>query len=272
MFTVSKVAWYILQPSHFVMILLGLGLFLAIFTRAKNSAKVILLTAATIIAVVVFSPLDQLALKVLEDRFARPASMPRDIAGVMILGGGINMNITQDRGFVTFQATAERMIYGVMLANQYPDKPVLFSGGSPDVIRQDLKEADSAVKILTDLGIDRKRIILERQSRNTFENFLFSSALADPKKYTSPWLLVTSARHMPRALAVAQYFHWNVVPYPVDYSTYREIKWIPSLNLSQSFANFDNAMKEWVGLAYYYYKGYTHDLLPKPLLGQPKGA
>lgn len=272
MFTVSKIAWYILQPSHFVMILLGLGLFLAVFTKARNSARIILLTAATIIAIVVFSPLDQLALKTLEDRFPHPQTLPANVAGVMILGGGINVEMTENRQLASFQPSADRLIYGAIIGNRYLDKPVLFSGGSPDVIRQDLKEADSAVEVLQSLGIPRKRMIIERQSRNTFENFLYSSPLADPKKYTDPWILVTSARHMPRAVAVAQYFNWKVIPYPVDYNTYKEIRWIPSLNLSQAFANFDGAMKEWVGLAYYYYKGYTRELLPKPLSQPVKGS
>jgi uncharacterized SAM-binding protein YcdF (DUF218 family) len=42
---------------------------------------------------------------------------------------------------------------------------------------------------------------------------------------TRPWLLVTSAWHMPRALATFCAAGWNVTPYPVDYRTGIRTPW-----------------------------------------------
>ena len=44
------------------------------------------------------------------------------------------------------------------------------------------------------------RITAEEQSRNTIENAVFSRLIAQPKP-GERWLLVTSAFHMPRAIA-----------------------------------------------------------------------
>ena len=54
--------------------------------------------------------------------------------------------------------------------------------------------------LLTELGVHPARLLLEEQSRNTAGNAEFSLALAKPKP-GERWLLVTSASHMPRAMA-----------------------------------------------------------------------
>ena len=54
-------------------------------------------------------------------------------------------------------------------------------------------------EVLASLGVETNRVIYEDQSRNTYENAVFSKRLIDPGQ-SERWLLVTSARHMPRAI------------------------------------------------------------------------
>ena len=68
------------------------------------------------------------------------------------------------------------------------------------------------------LGIAHDRITAEEQSRNTIENAVFSRLLADPKP-GERWLLVTSAFHMPRAIAAFRAAGFPVEAYPVDWRT-----------------------------------------------------
>ena len=68
------------------------------------------------------------------------------------------------------------------------------------------------------LGVAHDRITAEEQSRNTIENAVFSRLLADPKP-GERWLLVTSAFHMPRAIAAFRAAGFPIEAYPVDWRT-----------------------------------------------------
>ena len=68
------------------------------------------------------------------------------------------------------------------------------------------------------LGIAHERITAEEQSRNTVENAVFSQLLAHPQP-GERWLLVTSAYHMPRAMAAFRAAGFAVEAYPVDWRT-----------------------------------------------------
>ncbi|MGI9436581.1 MAG: YdcF family protein, partial [Geminicoccaceae bacterium] len=63
------------------------------------------------------------------------------------------------------------------------------------------------------MGIELAQIEVETQSLNTHENLAF---LAD-RLGEEPFLLVTSATHMPRAMAVADRLDLNAIPQPADF-------------------------------------------------------
>jgi uncharacterized SAM-binding protein YcdF (DUF218 family) len=114
------------------------------------------------------------------------------------------------------------------------------------------------------LGVAHDRITAEEQSRNTIENAVFSRLLADPKP-GQRWLLVTSASHMPRAIATFRAAGFAVEAYPVDWHTKgrhdtAELFGSPAGGLAMT----DYAVHEWVGLAVYWLTGKTSELFPAP--------
>ena len=102
------------------------------------------------------------------------------------------------------------------LARRFPNARVVFSGGSANLISNDAREADFAGAIFESLGVDKSRLIMERESRNTQENAEFSKALVKPKE-GERWVLVTSAFHMPRSVGLFRKAGFAVEPYPVDW-------------------------------------------------------
>jgi uncharacterized SAM-binding protein YcdF (DUF218 family) len=88
-----------------------------------------------------------------------------------------------------------------VLARRYPNARIVFSGGNANLVSSDAaKEADFAMPVFESFGFAKDRLIMERRSRNTYENAKFSNALVSPKS-GEQWLLVTSAHHMPRSFA-----------------------------------------------------------------------
>ena len=114
------------------------------------------------------------------------------------------------------------------------------------------------------LGVAHERITAEEQSRNTIENAVFSRLLADPKP-GERWVLVTSASHMPRAIAAFRAAGFPVEAYPVNWYTQGRRD---AAKLFTSFAGglamTDYAVHEWFGLAAYWLTGRTSELFPAP--------
>ena len=78
--------------------------------------------------------------------------------------------------------------------------------------------------------------------------------------------IVTSAMHMPRAVACFRAHGLRPLPYPVDYRN-AAIERAGDLfqpDLLGNMARADKALHEWLGLALYRLQGRTAELFPAP--------
>ena len=164
-------------------------------------------------------PLGEALIKPLEREFP-PREAPAGIHGIIILGGVEDQRASAYWGQPQINAAAERLTAGATLALQHPQARVVFTGGSGRLrdARADAPPLPPvAIDLLTDLGIDRDRILWEDRSRNTAENARLSRELVAPDPEET-WVLVTSAFHMGRARASFEAAGWSqVIPFPVDY-------------------------------------------------------
>ncbi|MDI9232740.1 YdcF family protein [Limnohabitans lacus] len=74
------------------------------------------------------------------------------------------------------------------------------SGGDGRLLATGVPDADLAKVFYQEQGVDMSRVTLDGGSRTTRENARQVAALLGPR-CQEPWLLVTSAWHMPRAMA-----------------------------------------------------------------------
>ena len=107
------------------------------------------------------------------------------------------------------------------------------------------------------MGVQDNRIIYEDNSRNTYENILFSKKIANPKKNEN-WILITSASHMKRAILIGSKHNWNFVPYAVDFKTTKKYKLSPNLSLLSNLNSFQQGSHEWLGLISYFLMNRTN--------------
>jgi uncharacterized SAM-binding protein YcdF (DUF218 family) len=163
------------------------------------------------------------------------------------------------------RSAADRIVAAATIARRYPKARIVFSGGSADLIANDAREADYAGQIFEGLGIAKDRLIMERRSRNTYENAVFSKAIASPKQ-GERWLLVTSAYHMPRSIGLFRKAGFAVEPYPVDWRVGNEAADILSFsNIAvDGLGRTDIAVREWMGLVAYRLAGRTSEFFPGP--------
>jgi uncharacterized SAM-binding protein YcdF (DUF218 family) len=262
-FVLSKTFGLMLLPTNF---LIGAGLAGAILmgTRFASLGRKLTVASVVLLAICGFSPLGKLLLYPLESRFA-----PWDAArgapdGIIILGGSIDPDLSLAHGAAIVRSAADRIIAAAALAHRYPNARVIFSGGNPNLISNDAKEADFVGAIFESLGISKARLMMERRSRNTQENAEFSKALASPKD-GERWLLVTSAFHMPRSIGVFRKAGFNVEPYPVDWRVGDGTDLLTFSTVAlDGLGRTDIAVREWLGLVAYRVTGKIDELLPGP--------
>ena len=263
-FLFSKTLGIMLLPANF---LIGAGLIGAILlaTRWAAVGRRLLMISAVLLAIAGFSPLGKLLLYPLEQRFPPWDASRGAPDGIIVLGGGIDPDLSAAHGRAAFVHAADRIVAAAALARKYPDARILYSGGNANLIADDsAKEADYAVSVLEGLGIARARVTIERRSRNTQENAEFSKAIANPRD-GERWLLVTSAFHMPRSVGLFHKAGFAVEPYPVDWRVGSTAKLLAFSPLAvEGLERTDMAVREWIGLVAYWITGKIDALLPGP--------
>lgn len=260
--TTSKLLWTLLQPGNLALLLLALAVVL-LWSRRRAWGRglvSLVLLALTLVAVL---PLGSWLTAPLEDRFPAPGTLPEWVDGVILLGGASQPAVSAARGQPALNANAERYLGFFALARRYPEAKLGFSGGGGAPGGGAPTEATVARQVLLDLGLDVSRVAFDDRARNTFENVHNLLALLTPEA-TETWLLVTSARHMPRAVGVFRKAGWRVFPYPVDYTVPGGFRWRLGFNLTGGMTTLTIAAKEWVALASYYLMDRTSALFPGP--------
>lgn len=217
MFLASKLLAFLTQPLAWVALLV-----LASMLLIKASPSWAFRLGATAFAALLllgWEPLPNAALRYLEAQYPAPAGDHRWQAqvGVIVLGGALEpAYVWTVPGQSALNDAAERMTEVAPLLRSQPHLQVLFTGGEGELFGSGPSEAERARRFFQAQGVSPDKLLLESDSHTTFENAVLSKQTAGVDA-TKPWLLLTSAFHMPRAMAAFQKAGWNVTAYPVDF-------------------------------------------------------
>ncbi len=262
-FTLSKSLGLLVLPSN-LLIEIGIVGLVLLCTRFTRLGSWLVVTSLVFIAIAGLSPLGNDLMIPLEQRFPPWDASHGPPDGIVVLGGAISPEISAFRDTVVLNEAAERITVAAELARRYPNARIVYCGGSNAMWSARALEAPFAVRELEALGVAHDRITAEEQSRNTIENAVYSRLVAQPKA-GERWLLITSAFHMPRAIAAFRAAGFDVEAYPVDWRTRGPrdaARFFDSL--SEGLARTDTAAHEWAGLLAYRLTGKTKELFPAP--------
>lgn len=262
-FVVSKLFGLLASPASLIVIGSVLTAVLT-WTRCRRTLRVVAAATAALGIVTAILPTGAWLLAPLATRFAVPDLAAGPVDGIVVLGGAIDVPASVAAGRIALTGEGDRMTAFLALARQFPQARLLFSGGTASLVNRADREADFVPRFLAEQGIDPARLVVERESRNTRENALFSLAAAQPKP-GERWLLVTSAWHMPRAVGSFRAVGWPVTAYPTgrpaDAAAVGFEGWSTLRNLGRSRL----ALHEWCGLFAYRMQGYTESLIAAPI-------
>lgn len=246
----SKISNLLAQPLNLALLLFVLGFW---WERKKpRTARRLLFIGVLLLVITGMRPLSDAALSALEEQ--SPEVSANDsfsgYAGMVVLGGSLDAGrIAEHYQQPLLKGSAERLTMAVTLWRRNPALRIVFTGGEGDLFGSGPSEAEQAQKFFESQGLPREALTLETRSSNTYENAAFTHKLSGVEPQQR-WLLVTSAWHMPRSLAVFRKAGWNVTPFPVDFRTADRAPWF-DFSLREGADQWETALHEWLGIAAY---------------------
>ena len=172
---------------------------------------------------------------------------------IVVLGGAVAAALPP-RLTVDLSGASDRVLYAAQLYHAGKARLVIASGGAQ---REGPAEAYAMAALLTEWGVPQEAIMLETASRNTYENAVNSKRLLGAHGLHQV-LLVTSALHMPRALALFRALGIEAAPAPTDFEVVESgdktlLQWLPDAGALEGSTR---ALKEYFGLGVYWVRGW----------------
>jgi uncharacterized SAM-binding protein YcdF (DUF218 family) len=185
----------------------------------------------------------------LEYEAVRPvvASAPR-VAAIVVLGGMTRI-VQGEQGAVRVWADgSDRFWAGLELFKTGRASKLIFTGGQLPWCIATQTEGQWLCEQAQAVGVQKADIMVTSSVTNTLEEAQAVSQLLPGKTV----LLVTSAFHMPRALAIFQAAGLQVYPFPVDQRVgKRDMTLMDFMPSAKALDRTTDAFREWLGRGFY---------------------
>ncbi len=241
---IFKILQWFLVPSGFIFIFLVVGLIL-IFRKKRKLKKIGKIFLAVGVALFYFfsiTPVADLILSPLENRYQPIEIEDLDKANtVVLLLGGKESDV--------LRASEVLRIFNFQFSifNQFSNSNFQIIVSGTDPLGTEKEEAKNLKTYLIERGIPSENIILEDQSRNTKESAENIKKMIGKE----PFFLVTSAYHMPRSMEVFERIDAKPIAAPCDFkkeNVYSVLDFFPD---AKNIRNADLAFHEYFGIIFY---------------------
>jgi uncharacterized SAM-binding protein YcdF (DUF218 family) len=221
MFALKKLLSAALQPTSLLLAVMAAGLVLLCFTKRQRLAKALLFAGLTLLALLSIAPVARALVRPLEATYppllaeatSASATLPDGSPAprwVVVLGGGHAEGRVLAAIHQLSAPTLVRLAEGIRLQRLLPESKLVLSGGGSGPGATD---ADLLAAAGVSLGVPQESMVLESQSCDTIDEVRELRAIVGAERFA----LVTSATHLPRAMAMFKRAGMNPVPAPADY-------------------------------------------------------
>lgn len=243
-----KIFQTISEPSVFILIFFILGIIFISLPKRRGLGKFLLITTVLIYYIFSITPTADLILLPLENRY-KPLEKIGSNTIVLLTGGLRNKDLPLTS--ILTESTLFRTIETIRVYFKTDRKAkIIISGTNEEVI--------SIREFLESFNISKKDIILEGESRNTYESAKAIKKIVGEDSF----FLITSAYHMPRSVYIFKKLGTNPIPVPSDYrSDFWKDGIIPTglphvldfFPKAENLKKVNLAFHEYFGLFYYYF-------------------
>ncbi|MDD5544491.1 MAG: ElyC/SanA/YdcF family protein [Acidobacteriia bacterium] len=250
MFLLKKIVSPLLMPLTILLLMLLVGVATLAFGRRQRLGKILVTAATLLLWLMSFGGVSNGIVRPLEQQYPvlhLPASasdlreaLPK-VRWIVVLGGGhFPGSRTSFSGVLTSTSMA-RLIEAIHIYKQIPGSKLLLSGGP---VFGSSSDARAMAQVAEGLGIPAADILLEDRSRDTEEEARIIPSMVGADSI----VLVTSAIHMPRAMALFRHAGINPIPAPADFLSHPGSLSGRLLPSADSIDHIHNACHEYLGI------------------------
>ncbi|OGT50722.1 MAG: hypothetical protein A3E84_00375 [Gammaproteobacteria bacterium RIFCSPHIGHO2_12_FULL_42_13] len=259
MFWLKKFITALLLPMPMGIFLITLGLILLGLHIAGKTGGLCLILGWAIILLPALSPITRLLINPLQNHYSPLLSPPDTVTKIVVLGGGATDSKGMPPNLTLGAASLSRLIEGIRLYQRLhqhnSEAQLILSGG---YVFQPNSDASVMSNTAIVLGVSPKNIKLEAGSRNTYEEALYLKKTLK----NQPFILVTSAYHMPRSMRLFTKLGMQPIPAPTQYFNFQETPFLWFIPSSDNLAVSDAAIHEYLGIAWNELRTYFNTLNP----------
>lgn len=190
------------------------ALIILILALIKKNLKIARISSI-VLFLILLTPIGRFALHKLEYSYPNyEIKNEDDIQGLILLGGFFHLGEKCDENMrPIYNLAGGRLSEFVTIAKKYKNLPIIFTGTKEETVL--------TMKLFDELKIKKSRIIADFDAKNTNDNAknVFNLLKNNSMSGDKPFLIITSAFHMPRSIFLFRMNGINVEPYSVDYHT-----------------------------------------------------
>ena len=246
----KKVITFAVYPITLCLTLLVVGLFFIWFTRRQRSGKIILTIGVIALTVFSLSFLSNSLLGVLENKYPPLTDLQKlqGVKWIVVLGGGIVSDSRLSANDQISGASLSRLVEGIRIHKNLKGSKLILSGGA---VFDPVPEAKVLAEVAISLGVREENLLLESVSKDTEEQAQNIQKIAK-RQEIDKFVLVTSASHMPRAVALFNSFGMHPVPAPIDFQVKNQSGLNPRIFFPSSYSliKMENVFHEYLGIAW----------------------
>jgi uncharacterized SAM-binding protein YcdF (DUF218 family) len=252
MFLFKKIVTPFFLPVSVCIEVFLLGLILLWFTRLQKTGKTIVTIGLILLTGLSYGPVSEALLRPLEYKY--PPLLNSDhltqVKWVVVLGGGHTSNPRIPITSRISSSALYRLVEGIRLYRQRPGRKLILTGG---VIFDPVSHAQVLSDIAQAVGVNKQDLVLEQHSMDTKDEAQFVKALVGREKF----ILVTSAVHMPRSVALFRNQGLDPIPAPTGYIVKKKQGLGPGVFFpgAGELYGTERAIYEYLGMAWARFRG-----------------
>lgn len=236
---IKKWITFFIEPYGVILTFLLIGLFF-LFTKKDKLAKGFISVSILLYLIFAYQPFSNFLIKNLETKYVK-YEYKQPITYIHVLGSGNNVNTLEPISSKLDSAGVKRVLEGVIIYKRTPSSKLILTGCSGSC--KEIPTAEVYAELAISLGVKKEDIIMGFEPKDTKEEAKFMKKIIGKK----PFVLVTSASHMPRAMLLFQSTGLNPIAAPTDFhsSQYSYYSYSPS---ASSIVISKIAIHEYLGI------------------------
>ncbi len=261
MLSLKRILASFFSPLSLCIEMIACGLLLLCFSRKQNVGKILITLGFILLVVSGYEGVSGRIIHTLESQYppinlsqvmppGGVANAQGSVKWIVVLASGIAGDATLPYQLQVSHHSRVRLMEGIRLHRLLPGSKIILTGGTGF---DGSPEATTMSRVAEELGVSRADMVLEVESRDTKDHPHYVREIV----HDEPFILVTSAFHMPRAVRLFE--KQGLIPIPASTG-----QWVPPMQF-WSLVNFfpsstgvrlaELAYHEYLGLLWAQFQG-----------------